>query len=248
MFLLRCSSELRDAAVVMKLTLLVGALVLKADGQASVEEGEFAESLGERVEVEFDRVKDLGVGKESDLGAPALGLASSLEGGERLAPLVRLFPGVALAPNFQVQRLGKGVDDRDAYSVQAAGDFVALRVELAARVQDGHDHFCGGAALLFVHVHRDAASVVGHGHRVVGMNNYIHAVAEARQRLVHRVVHHLPHEMVQPHGARRANVHRGPLAYRLQIAQHLDAGGVVGLRPAWFCRLLLAHVAEQPPD
>jgi hypothetical protein len=48
-------------------------------------------------------------------------------------------------------------DDADA--VQAAGDLVAVVVELAAGVQDG-EHDLGRRTAALVHVHRNAAAVV----------------------------------------------------------------------------------------
>ena len=47
------------------------------------------------------------------------------------------------------------------------------------------------------------------------------------QRLVHRVVHHFPDQVVQAGGRGRADVHRRALADRLQVAEDLNAGGVV---------------------
>ena len=51
--------EFGDAAVVMKLALFVAALILEADGQPFIQERHFAQALGQRIEVEFDRLKYL---------------------------------------------------------------------------------------------------------------------------------------------------------------------------------------------
>ena len=213
----------------MKLALFVAALILEADGQSLIQEGHFAQALGQGIEVEFDGLKDLAVGQEGNLGAPFFRLAGALDVGKRFAAFIRLLPGVAVAPDFQLQRFGKSVDHRDAHAVQSAGDLIALGIELAARVQDGHDHFRGGAAFLFVHVHGNAAAIVGDGNRVIAVDDHGHEVAVTRQGFVHRVVNHLPNQMVQSHGPGRANVHRRPLPHRFQTAQNLDAIGIVGL-------------------
>ena len=56
--------------------------------------------------------------------------------------------------------LGQCVDDGNADAVQAAGHFVGVVVEFAARVQHGHDDFGGRAPFVRVDIDRDAAAVV----------------------------------------------------------------------------------------
>ena len=63
------------------------------------------------------------------------------------------------------------------------------------------------------------AAVVGEGHD--------DPVAVARQRLVDRVVHDLPDQVVQASLAGRADVHARALADRLEPLEDLDRGGVV---------------------
>ena len=77
-----------------------------------------------------------------------------------LGQVVALVPLGAVAPDLHVEPRGQRVDDGDADAVQTAGDAVALAVELAAGVQDGHDDLDGGPLLDRVHVDRDAAAVV----------------------------------------------------------------------------------------
>ncbi len=58
---------------------------------------------------------------------------------------------------------------------------VDLAVELAARVQRGHDHFEGGLGLeLGVRVDGDAAAVVGDGEEAVGLELHLDPVGVAR--------------------------------------------------------------------
>ena len=68
------------------------------------------------------------------------GRAGDLEVGRRLAALVALLVDLAVAPDLELEPLRQRVDDRDADAVQAAGDLVAVVVELAAGVEHGqHD-------------------------------------------------------------------------------------------------------------
>src|SRR5690606_12522160 len=97
----------------------------------------------------------------------------------------------------QLEALGERVDDGRADAVQAAGDLVAAATELAAGMQDREHDLSGAAAELVVllDVDRDAAAVVAHGDRVVGMDEDLDRVAVAGERLVDRVVDDLPHEV-----------------------------------------------------
>ena len=46
-----------------------------------------------------------------------------------------------LARDLDLHALGQSIGDRDADAVQAAGRFIDLGIEFAARVQRAHDHF-----------------------------------------------------------------------------------------------------------
>ena len=81
--------------------------------------------------------------------------------------------------------------------MQAAGYLVRVVIELSAGVQDRHDDFGGGTALFRVHVHRNAAAVVGYRHGFIGVNRHGNGVAMAGQRLVDRVVDDLEYHVMQ---------------------------------------------------
>src|SRR5262249_54202680 len=75
---------------------------------------------------------------------------------------------------------------------------------------------------------RDAAPVVGDGHRLpVPVQRPLHPVGEPVDHLVDRVVDDLPQQVVVAGGVGAADVHRRPLADRLQPLQHLDVGRAV---------------------
>ena len=110
-----------------------------------------------------------------------------------------LLPGVAFAPDFQLQPLGESVDAGNADTVQSAGDFVAFGIELAAGVQLGHHDFSRRDALLFVHVHGNAAAVIDDRHGIIDVNGDVDWCAIPRQRFIHGVVHHFVDEVMQSH-------------------------------------------------
>ena len=140
---------------------------------------------------------------------------------------------LAVAANRQAQHFGQRVHAAHAHAVQAARHLVAVLVELAAGVQFGQRDF-GRRALglvLVVHLHAggNAAAVVDHADRVVGVDGDQNVVAMAGQRLVDGVVHHLEHQVVQAGAVRRvADVHAGALAHGFQAFQDLDRAFAVG--------------------
>ena len=134
----------------------------------------------------------------------------------------------AVAVDGQRYPVGQRVDDGYAHAVQAAGDFVAVVVELAARVQYGHDDFGGGASFFRVDAGGHTAPVVCHADGIVGMDGYGDFVAMSGERFVNGVVEHLEHHVVQAAAVLRvADIHTGAFAYRFQAFQHLYAVGAV---------------------
>jgi hypothetical protein len=118
--------------------------------------------------------------------------------------------------------------------VEAAGDLVAAALaELSARVQDGQYDLDRRPLFLLHDRHRDAASVVGHGHRVVGVDRDRDLIAMPGQRLVHRVVHNLVDEMVETSQTSRADVHARTPADGLEALQDRDVLGVIACLIFW---------------
>ena len=112
------------------------------------------------------------VGPEAHLGAAPVGDAAELfQLALRLAALEHHAVERLLARDLDLHAFGQRVGDRHADAVQAARGPVDLGVEFAARVQRAHDHFERGLVLeLRMRVDRDAAAVVGDGHKAVGLH------------------------------------------------------------------------------
>ncbi len=143
--------------------------------------------------------------------------------------MVSLIPDLAVALDLQLHRLRKGVDHRDADAVESARDLVGVLVELTPGMELGHDDLGRRPAFLAVEVHRDAAAVVLHRHRVVGVDDDVDARAVAGLRLVHRVVDDLEDHVVEPGRVVGVpDVHARALAHRLQALQYLDILSRIG--------------------
>ena len=111
--------------------------------------------------------------------------------------------------------------------MQSTRHLIGALIELAARVKHGHGDFEAGFFLGFVHVHRNAPSVVHYGYRIVGIDRQLDRRTVPRQRLVDRVVHDLVHEVMQAANGGRANVHGRPFADGFETLQYLNRIGAV---------------------
>ena len=131
--------------------------------EPTVEKRHLAQPARKGIEAEACALEDLSIRLEQDLGPGLFGLADLGKIGDRLAALVLLCPGSALAPDLQMKSLGKRVDDGDADTVQTTRDGVRVFVELAARVQGGHDYFRCRLLLCLVNADGDATAVVFDG-------------------------------------------------------------------------------------
>ncbi len=190
------------------------AVVGQGDLDALVEEGELTEAVGQGVVAELGDGEDGLVGEEVDLGAAARRGAHLAELADGLALGVVLLPGVAVAPDLDVELLREGVDAGDADAVEAAGDLVVGGVELAAGVEHGEDDLDGGHghAVDGLVVDRDAAAVVDDGDGVVDVDGDVDAGGVAAEGLVDGVVDDLVDEVVQALLAGGADVHGGAQA------------------------------------
>jgi hypothetical protein len=138
-------------------------------------------------------------------------------------------PG-AVTVDLDLYASGECVDHRDTHAVQTTRHLVAAAAELAAGVQHGEHHLNGALALVRparVRVYRHASAVVFYATGSFGGEGDHDAGTEPGHRLVNRVVHNLPDEVVQTGQAGRPDVHTRALSHRVEALKDLDGTGVV---------------------
>ena len=173
--------ERLDAALVAHLLALLDrvAHVGQHDGDAGIEERELAQPMLQRREVELGHGEGFRSRQERHLGAaPAGGIAGHRQRGLAASPSRNSM--TCSWPSRQIVSLSQArqrVDDRDADAVQAARNLVGVLVEFSAGMELGHDDLGRRHAFALVDVGRDAAAVVAHGHRAVGVERDGHLVA-----------------------------------------------------------------------
>jgi len=184
---------------------------------------QLAEVLDQEIRMELQHRKNLRVRSERDGRPGLLGLSHGLE--RRLGPPlpVHLLPDPAIPSDFQLQPLGEEVDHADTDAVETTGHLVGVRVELSSGVEFGHDDLGGGPLRFLVEIHRDTAPIVAHRHRLVRMDRDLDPIAVPGLRLVHRIVHHFPHHVVQAGDIIHiSDVHARTFPNRLEALENLD--------------------------
>src|SRR5262249_38735399 len=147
--------------------------------------------------------------------------SGDLQIAERCAALVALRVHLPVPPDLEVEPFRQRVDHGDTDAVQTARDFVAVVVELAARVKHREYDFGRGLAAR-VPVDGNATAVVDDGDRVVDVNRDIHLIAVPGERFVDRVVDDFVHEVMQTRRTGRPDVHGWAFPDRLKAFQNLD--------------------------
>ena len=130
------------------------------------------------------------------------------------------------ACHFDFAQFRQRIDDRNADAVQTAGGFVHFGIELAARMQGGHDHFERGFVGEFgMRINRDAAPVIGNRQEAVGVEFVGDDIGVAGHRFVHRIVDDFGKQVMQRLFVGAADIHARTTPDRLQPFQHLDGRG-----------------------
>ncbi len=254
--------EIAKPAWEMQPRLLGHALGPRQRGIAAPADLDAAEQigLGPRHAVEQRRTErriaeNLGIGVETERRAAAVLNRSAIL--DRFpfghAAAVALPPQPSIARHLDFERIGEGVDDRDADAVQPARGLVRLAAEFAARVQHRQDHlerrFLGETGM---RIDRNAAAVIAHGDPTVAVEFQFDAARKPGDCLVHCIVEHFGGEMVQRALVGAADIHAGPSPDRLQSFEDLDVlggiavGGIVGARSGRGRREAVEEICHAP--
>ena len=132
--------------------------------------------------------------------------------------------------------------------MQSAGHLVGILVELSAGVQLGHDDLGRGNAFALVNVDGNAAAVVAHGDRAVGVEHDLHRGGMAGERLVDGIVDDFVDHVMQAAAVIGvADIHARPLAHGIEAFQNpdrfravFDGDGMLGVGdrlPGGFCHV-----------
>ncbi len=183
-----------------------------------IEESQLPQPLGEDIMVEFNRFKDRSIGHKRD-GRSGPGADSRyLHRPLRYPAPVLLLIYLSIPANLGDQPFREGVDTAIADAVQSGCGFVSHiipAVELAAGMQDGHNHFQGRFSQGRVGINGNTSSVIGDRYASIGMDHHLYLGAETGYRLIYGVIDELRDEMMKPGGAGGAYEHTRAFSDRL---------------------------------
>ncbi len=116
--------------------------------------------------------------------------------------------------------------------MQTTGHLVGVLVKFTTGMQFGHHDFSGTAMELvfFVNVGGNAATIIGNGNRVVGMNGDNDIITIASQGFVNGIVDNFEHHVVKTCAIGCvSNIHAGTFTDSLKALEHFDGFGTVTL-------------------
>ncbi len=143
------------------------------------------------------------------------------------AALVFLLIDVPAAADFHLAPFGEEIDHGYAHAVQTAGRLIGAFAEFAAELEHRHHALQRGDAQIGVDFDRNAAAVIFDRARAVVVDRDRDLLGVAGHGLVDRIVDHFVYQVVQPAQRRVADIHAGPLAHVLEIAEVLEIAGAV---------------------
>ena len=230
---LLCAEEFDEGAnptLVFETVAPIAALVIKFDSDAGVKKTQLAQTAREDVVMEFDVSKDFPAWQKPNFGTGLITGSGRFERLVRNTHAIGLRPKMALTLNYQLEFFRKRVDDRNPDPVQSTGNLVGVVIELAARMQHGHDDLGRGLPLSLVHVDRNTATIVLNTGRAIDVQCHQNAIAMAREGFIDRVVDHLEHHVVEAGAVIGVtDVHARALAYCVQALEHFDTGGRIAV-------------------
>ena len=148
------------------------AFIDQFDADTVIQKRQFTDAFGQNIEVVFHQPECFFAGEKLHFGAFFVGVTHHFERRHGFAALEFDNMLFAVAVDGEPQPVGQGIHHRHAHAVQAAGDFVAVVVEFAARMQDGHNHFGCRAAFFGVDIGGNAAAVILNGDGIVGIDGH----------------------------------------------------------------------------
>ena len=202
----------------------IGAKVCKCYCDARVQICEFAHTVGQDVIFVDGGGENVSIGPKLLSGTAAFCLAYDFYASDGLSASVFLSVDFTIAEDLGNHFMAERVYAGYTHTMETAAHLVATLVEFSAGMQYGHYDFQGALVLLFVHVYRNASTVVLYGDAVVLVDCDFYFCAISSQRFINGVVYGFIHKMVQTLFADVANIHGGTLAHGFKTFQYLDIG------------------------
>ncbi len=117
--------------------------------------------------------------------------------------------------------------------METAADFVAPFVEFTSGMEHCQHNFKGAFVFFFMHVDRNASTVVDNGYGVVGVDCHFYVCGISCERFVNGVVNNFIDEVVQSFYADVSYIHGRALAHGFKSFEYLNVTRTVNF--FFFC-------------
>ncbi len=242
--LVKVLNKFRHPTLIMEGLIPARTLIGQADPHPTVQKGHFTETCGQEIEGKLIGLEEGEIGTESLLSATQMSWADHLHipyGDTRLKPLMIMG---AIPEDIDIKKLGEGIDHRDPYAMQATRSLIGLPIKLSASMKNRKHYLKGGFFRIGgVTINRNSTPVVRYGNAVVKVDGHIDLITVARDGLIHTVVDHFEHQVVQTLSPGLANIHTRSHSDCIEPLQNNDT-----VRPIFVYRgrhtLLHAHLSH----
>ena len=159
------------------------ALIRKRDRNALIQEGQFAQTMLERIEIVRRHREDLRIWCKMHARTRFFRLTDNLQRTLRHTAGERNLMDLAIALDLHFHGCAQRVDDGDTDAMQAAGYLIAIAAELAAGMQYRQNDLNGRLAA-FMHIDRNATAIINNRDAVILLDGYIDMAAITSQGLI----------------------------------------------------------------
>ena len=200
--------------------------VFNAQSNTRVEECKFAQALRNGIKFKNAVFKNRSVRNKSRFCArfSCFRFSDELDRRDGIPFFIFLIKYFSVPVDFDLEPFAERIDDRNAYAVKPARNFVRVLVEFSACVEDGHNHLERRSIFLFLNVGRNSPPVVFNADGSVGIDGHIDIRAIACKSFVDGVVHNFIDKVMQPPDADVADIHRRPSAHGFESFENGNIG------------------------
>ena len=153
----------------------------------------------------------------------------------RNTPFVMVFVDKTACLDRHMHMTRQRINHRRTDTMQSTAGLIRLIIEFSPCVKRRkYESF--RADSFFMHTYRNTPPVIRHRCRTVRLKRHADRRAESCQMLVHRIIHDLIDQMVQPFRGNAADIHAGSYTNRLKTLQHGNTGCIIII-----CCICLRH-------
>src|SRR5690606_20025694 len=97
----------------------------------------------------------------------------------------------------QLQLAGQSIHYRHAYTMQTAGNFIAIVIKLTTSMQNGQNYFGSGHPFFWMDIRWNTTAIIRNRDRFIFVNSHDNFITMTGQCFINRVIDYLENHMMQ---------------------------------------------------